>query len=99
MNRYAVAPDAARDLDEIWTYIVRNGSVAAAERVLASIERVFPLLAANPRMGRARPALGVGLRQFVVGSYLIYYRESRRGAVEIVRISHAARDEHKLFRR
>jgi toxin ParE1/3/4 len=99
MKRYAVAPAATRDLDEIWTYIARNGSIAAAERVGASIQKAFALIAANPRMGRARPTLRVGLRRFVVENYLIYYRESRRGTVEIVRISHAARDERKLFRR
>ena len=58
MSKYRVAPSAVADLDEIWLYIARNASVEAAERFVEFLTSRFPLLAANPGMGRSRPNLG-----------------------------------------
>ncbi|MBZ5624812.1 MAG: type II toxin-antitoxin system RelE/ParE family toxin [Acidobacteriia bacterium] len=58
MSRYTVAPSALADLDEIWFYIARKASVEVAERFADSITGTFPLLAANPNIGRHRPNLG-----------------------------------------
>jgi len=52
---YTVAPSARVDLDEIWHYIARKASVEVAESVVEAITGIFPLLAANPAMGRHRP--------------------------------------------
>jgi toxin ParE1/3/4 len=97
MSRYKVAPSALADLDEIWFYIAQNTNPEIAERVLDSITRAFPLLAANPKMGRHRPNLGEAMRSFPVANYRIYYRQDSRGRVRILHIKHAARDENKLF--
>jgi len=59
---------------------------------------VFPLLAANPAMGRHRPNLGEAMRSFPVTNYRIYYRQDRRGGLRILHVKHAARDERKLFK-
>jgi len=47
-------------------------------------------------MGRARPELGHGLRSFVVGQYVVFYRPSTKG-IEIVRVLHGARDIGATF--
>jgi toxin ParE1/3/4 len=97
MSRYTVAPSAVADMDEIWLYVARKANLEAAQRVVDSITRIFPLLAANPGVGRHRPVLGEGMRTFPVDNYRIYYRQGVRGRVRILHVKHAARDEKKLF--
>ena len=96
-RRYTVAPSARTDLDEIWVYIAQKTSVEVAESVVEAITGIFPLLAANPAMGRRRPNLGEAMRSFPVTNYRIYYRQDRRGGVRILHVKHAARNEKKLF--
>ena len=43
-------------------------------------------------MGRARPEFQPLLRSLPYGDYIIFYRRSAGGGVQIVRILHAARD-------
>jgi toxin ParE1/3/4 len=96
-RRYTLAPSARSDLDRIWVYIAQRSGVEVAESVVEAITGVFPLLAANPAMGRHRPNLGEAMRSFPVSNYRIYYRQDRRGGLRILHIKHAARDERKLF--
>ncbi|HXP83854.1 MAG TPA: type II toxin-antitoxin system RelE/ParE family toxin [Bryobacteraceae bacterium] len=95
--RYAVAPSALADLDEIWLYVAQGANIEVAERVVESITGTFHLLAANPEMGRRRPNLGDGMRSFPVTNYRVYYRQDSRGRIRILHIKHAARDEKRLF--
>jgi toxin ParE1/3/4 len=96
-RRYTLAPSARFDLDEIWVYVAQKASVEAAERVVEVVADVFPLLAANPAMGRHRSDLGEAMRSFPITNYRIYYRQDKRGGVRILHVKHAARDEGKLF--
>lgn len=94
-----MAPSAVADLDEIWLYVARDASIDIAERLIETIIRIFPLLAANPGMGLLRPNLGAGIRSFSVSNYRVYYRQDGGGRRRILHIRHAARDEKKLGRR
>ena len=85
-----VARSAAADLDEIWIYIARRGSIEVAERFLISLTDKFYLLLRNPDIGRCRPDLAEGVRSFPVGNYRIYYRREKRGVVRILYVRHAA---------
>ena len=49
-----------------------------------------------PLIGRDRPELSPGLRSFVVGRHVIFYRRFGNG-VEIVRVLDGARDLPPLF--
>ena len=95
MARFTRTVQAEEDLIEIWTHIASD-NVAAADRVPDRIDEVSARLADNPRMGPARPDLAESLRYFVVGRYLIIYREAP-GGVEIVRVVHGARHLPSLF--
>jgi toxin ParE1/3/4 len=86
---------AEEDLIEIWTFIAQD-NVGAAERLLDRIDEACGQLAEHPLMGPARPDLAAELRYFIVGSYLILYREAPAG-VEIVRVVHGARHLPTLF--
>jgi toxin ParE1/3/4 len=89
MARYTKRPQAETDLLEIWLYIARD-SLPTADRLLDRIEAQCRLLADNPRLGRARPEIAPDARAWIVGRYLVLYREQDDG-IEVVRVVHGAR--------
>lgn len=82
--------EAQEQLEEIWLYIARDNA-AAADRLLDRIDEALFDLARRPKMGRARPELGVDIRSFVVGRYVIFYREIEDGILLIAAL-HGSRD-------
>jgi toxin ParE1/3/4 len=72
-----------------------KASSEIAERVVETITSTFPLLAANPEMGRHRPNLGEAIRSFPVTNHRVYYRQDSGGRVRILHVKHAAREEKK----
>lgn len=95
MNQYRVSPEARSDLDETWHYIAQDNPDAADKYISAIVSR-FPTLTSMPHMGRERPELAPGLRSFVVGHHVIFYRLFN-GGVEIVRVLDGVRDLPPLF--
>jgi plasmid stabilization system protein ParE len=55
--RYVLAPQAARDLVDIWQYLTENASHATADRVESVSKEKFAFLAENPRAGHTRKNL------------------------------------------
>ena len=49
--RYVVAPEAARDLVQIWDYVARHTSRSAADQVESVILQKMTFLSQNPRVG------------------------------------------------
>lgn len=76
---------------EIWSYVAEDASPATADRLIDAIVDRFELLGCQPRMGRLRPEVGVGVRSLAVESYVIYYRHEED--VLIARILHGRRDQ------
>src|SRR5260370_901084 len=73
MTRYALHPEARRDLEEIWEYI-GSDNTAAADRVIGEILVRVNDLVSFPHQGFRRPELtSQPLRFVVVRSYLIAY--------------------------
>jgi toxin ParE1/3/4 len=95
MRRYRLSSLARQDLADIRRYIARDRPVAADRQVSRLIEK-FRLLARNPELGERQPQFSGGLRRFVMGSYVIFYRFGRQG-VEIVRVVSGYRDIDALF--
>jgi toxin ParE1/3/4 len=90
MARYIRRPKADADLLEIWLYVAQD-SPRAADR----IETQCRLLADNPRLGRARPEVAPDARAWIVGRYLLLYRE-RDDGIEVVRVVHGARQVEQI---
>lgn len=88
---YRLSALAEQDLDEIWSYVVEDASLAIADRLIDAIIDRFELLAEQPRMGRLRPEFGAGVRSFSVENHVIYYRHDRD--VLIARVLHGRRDQ------
>jgi toxin ParE1/3/4 len=90
MNQYRVSTEARSDLDEIWLYIALDNPDAADKYIRVIVSR-FSTLASMPQMGRERSELSPGLRSFVVGHHVIFYRLFD-GGVEVARVLDGVRD-------
>ena len=95
MPRVLRTPEARQDLLGIWVYVAEN-SVASADRLLEAINAQCETLAEFPQMGRRREELSPGMRSFVVGSYVVFYRVIEDG-VDVIRVLHGARDIGAIF--
>lgn len=96
MAHYTYTRRAETDLIDIWTFVAEDNP-AAADRLLDQIETACIHLAENPNLGPARPDLAAELRYFIVGNYLLLYRQTKPG-IEIVRVVHGARQLSRLLR-
>ncbi len=94
---YRLARPARADLDQIWLHIARNAGIETADRFIDTITGRFPFLAGVPEAGPARDEIEPGLRVFPVDNYLIYYRKTGRGGIQISRIIHGRRDQEKAW--
>ena len=95
MSHFKLLREAEDDLLGIWLYIAEDDQHAAT-RVLQSIDEKCRMLAENSKLGPARPDIAPDMRYFVVGSYLIMYREIETG-IEVVRVLHGARNLNAIF--
>ena len=99
MNRYKLSRLAKADLDDIWLDLACRANIDIAGRIIDEITDRFPLLAAMPEAGRARPEFGPGVRSFVVDDYIVYYRKAKRGGIHVARVIHGKRDQGKALAR
>jgi len=84
------SPAAENDLDDIWLNIALD-NLAAADRLIDTIQQRTGQLGEFQELGRSRPDIAKTARSLNVGNYLILYRIEAR-TIEVVRIVHGARD-------
>ena len=97
MNSFRLSTEANLDIEEIANYIFDLNPVAAY-RFLDNLDETFELLAEFPLIGRLRPELGVNIRSYPTGNYLVFYEPARDG-VEISRVIYGGRDLPGVFKR
>ena len=91
-RRYLLAPEAVRDLAEIWKYLKTKSGQATADRVESVLRDKFVLLSDFPAAGHTRRDLtAADVRFFSVYSFLIVYRPETKPP-QIVSILHGRRD-------
>lgn len=95
MKHFRLALQAQIDLDDIWVFIAED-SVEAADRFHDLLLTKFLVIAEQPMIGRSREDLRPELRGFVVGNYIIFYRNTLEH-IEIVRVLHGARDIENIL--
>ena len=88
-RRVIRSPRAAEDIIELWANIAIDDP-AAADRMLDAIEDKLSKLAANPRLGPARPDTAKHFRLSPIRRYIILYRALPDG-IEVVRVVHGMR--------
>jgi toxin ParE1/3/4 len=97
LSRIVRSARALRDAEEIWGYIT-NDDPAAAIRQIERIDEKLRFLASAPPAGTRRSELGMDVRSFAVGNYLIFYRPIQDG-IRLLRVLNASRDIRKAFHR
>jgi toxin ParE1/3/4 len=95
MQEFSLTRAAANDLESIEEYIAADNPGAAADVVQHFVD-VMRKLSEFPGAGTPRDELYPRLRSFVVGNYILFYREIDSG-IEVVRVLHAARDIESEF--
>lgn len=100
MSEYVLGSDAVLDLEDIWEYIAADNS-EAADRWLAKLFDAFEEIARMPGIGHRRKDLtNYPVLFWTVGSYQIIYRTKPGQPIEIVAVTHGARDVPRfLYRR
>jgi len=83
VSKVSRRPRARRDLIEIWNNIAADNE-RAADQLLDRIEEVLRMLGDNPKAGRIRPELSLGLRSFPVGKYVVFHQPTP-GGIDLVR--------------
>jgi plasmid stabilization system protein ParE len=98
-RRYVLAPEAARDLVQIWRYLKQESSEDIADRVESVIRSKILALADAPHMGHWRRDLTAAeVRFFLVYSYFIVYRPETN-PLQVVSILHSRRDVSALLKK
>ena len=98
-RRYILAPEAARDLVQIWRYLKKENGERTADRVESVIRSKIVFLAEHPRIGHWRRDLtSAEVRFFLVYSYLIVYR-TETTPLQVVSILHCRRDVAAVLER
>lgn len=92
---FRLTSEAAKDIDGIVEYTLLNFGDNQADKYAASLTQCFNLIADIPTLGREyerRP----GLRQFLHGRHVIFYRVDLDN-VSIVRVLHERMNPDRLL--
>jgi antitoxin ParD1/3/4 len=96
--RYVLAPEAARDLVEIWRYIKNQSSIEVADRVESVIRERIGFLSKTPGAGHwSRHLTDEPVKFFPVYSYLIAYRPETK-PLQVAAILHGRRDVPRILK-
>jgi toxin ParE1/3/4 len=96
--RYVLAPEAARDLVQIWRYVKKQSSAEMADRIESAIRNRIVFLSGMSNAGHARKDLtDEAVKFFPVYSYLIVYRPESK-PLQVVSILHGRRDVEGLLK-
>ena len=102
VSKHFYSPKAEQDLNEIAQYILEN-NLEAALRFVDAVEKTCTDLTEMPDIGHTFYAHNPALKDMrmirvskAYSSYLIFYRQTKRGT-EVIRILHGARDLATLF--
>lgn len=82
---------AEQDLIDIWLYSWQYWGEQQADDYLDALEKVFHLLAEQPKLGRKREEFTPVVRTHLHAQHLIVYQVTNSG-INLIRILHASMD-------
>ena len=95
--RYVLAPQAASDLNDVWSYLAERSTAEIADRVQRLILEKILFLAASPQAGHTRTDLtDKAVKFFPIYAYLIVYRPETK-PLQIVSIVHGYQDVKRVL--
>jgi toxin ParE1/3/4 len=96
LTAFHITPRAARDLESIAEWTLKNWGADRMESYLRNLNERFIRLAQNPNSGRARADVGKGYRCGPVGRHLVFYVTVPTG-IAIIGVPHQAMDIGVFF--
>jgi toxin ParE1/3/4 len=97
MPSYKISEEALKDIEHIWLYTLENWSVEQADRYYRLIMDEIEYLSLNFAAGRDSGYIRKGYRSSKVKSHLVFYKKSKDGIIEIIRVLHESMDvENRL---
>jgi len=91
MARVVVTGPAAADVAAILDYLTANAGRLIAAKYAEAFDAAYDQLAAFPRIGPTRPALGLQARIWIVPPYFMAY-DYADDTVTVLRVLHGKRD-------
>ena len=95
MVRYVISPLAEQDIEAIGDYIAQDNPHRALT-FIAELRNQCAKIAASPKACRLRPELGVNIRSYALGNYVIFFQD-KHDMLCIVRVLHGAMDIETRF--
>ncbi|EKF57594.1 plasmid stabilization system protein [Agrobacterium albertimagni AOL15] len=95
--RYTLAPEALRDLEDVWAYGAETWSADQADRYLDELVLAFDRVARSPTLFRERLEFMPPVRIYPYRSHLIVYVDIE-GQVAILRILGGRQDWQAILR-
>jgi toxin ParE1/3/4 len=92
MKRFVLSPAAQADLEDIWDYSAARWSIAQAETYVRAIAAACEALVAGHRNGQRIDDIRPGYMKLLVGSHVLFFRQTEAGDIDIVRILHQRMD-------
>jgi toxin ParE1/3/4 len=92
MVNYSLSNKAVEDLSNIWNYSYDTWGERQADKYYELLLASCQELAIKKVAGKHYPEIGEGIFGFGMGLHIIFYREIKKGKIEVVRILHSGMD-------
>ena len=92
MAKYFLTNKAVEDLSRIWDYTYEVWSENQADKYYELLTSSFGEIVLNPRIGKNYTEIECGILGLRVGKHIVFYRMTRSGDIEILRILHQRMD-------
>ena len=97
MAKYFLTQKAVEDLSVIWAYTYETWSEKQADKYYELLVATFDEIAQRPDIGKVYEEISPEISGVKAGKHIIFYRQSKSKAIEIVRILHERMDlRHKM---
>lgn len=97
MKAFALTRKAKADLQAIATFTEEQWGKEQRNLYIKQFDDAFHMLANAPLVGKACDYIKSGYRKFPQGSHIIFYKDSDKHKIEIVRILHKNMDVEAKF--
>ncbi|HHH89161.1 MAG TPA: type II toxin-antitoxin system RelE/ParE family toxin [Aliiroseovarius sp.] len=97
MKAFELTRKAKEDLRKIARYTEKRWGRNQRYLYIRQFDDVFHLLSESPSVGKKCDYIQAGYRKFPQGSHIIFYRETTKNKITIIRILHKNMDVESKF--
>lgn len=97
MKPFILTVAAKTDLRDIALFTQHRWGKEQRNIYLKQFDDSFWLLAENPDIGKTCDEISIGYRKFLQGSHVIFYQQSNRQQIKIIRILHKSMDVNPVL--